>query len=196
MINYIKAIFFVLIGFIRIDSVICQMPIVSEPIDAAARILVNLESRPLEISITRNCNFHNLKPGFNYKSIATEIGTPYNIIPCNGEEQFEPARIEIDGNPFSAVIVSFQLVGKIYNNENEWDFISMGYDNNSASVVDESTGNYHFFNPLNGTLLHLPENGKKAVIYLGGNPMVPSNAPAGIYTGEEIITVSYTGNSI
>ena len=185
-----------LIGFIQIEIANCQMPIVSEPINAAARIMVTLESRPLEISIAQNCNFHNLRPGFNYKSIAAEIGTPNNIIPFNGDEQFEPARIEIDGNPFSAVLISFQLLGRIYHNENQWDFISMAYDNNSASVVDESTGDYHFFNPLHGTQIYLPENGRKAVIYLGGNPMVPSNAPVGTYIGEEIVTVSYTGNSI
>ena len=155
------------------------------------KYVVTVEHNPVLVTVSRDLSYENLKPGVSYKTVATDAGPNPNIIPANGNEIFTPAQIEIEGDPYTNILISFALPSRLFKSDEELGYIDMLYDGQSASIVDPANGHNEFFNPQYGVQFTLPGYGKTAFIYLGGNPIVSTYATIGEYTGVGIVTVDY-----
>ncbi len=147
---------------------------------------------PLSVSVLNGATFENLTPGLTYETIAIDDGSMSNIVRFNGSETFNPAQIEIEGVPYSQVIVNFSLPRRLYSTQNDIGFVRMDYDQQSASIYDYKSGNYIFFNPEAGITLTLPGDSQRALIYLGGNPQVTPFTEIGEFVGIGIVIIEYS----
>ncbi|MBI5020733.1 MAG: hypothetical protein HZB59_04800 [Ignavibacteriales bacterium] len=153
---------------------------------------VTIVQAPLVVGVVNGATYENLIPGISYEAIAIENGVAENINRFNGEESFSPALIEIDGIPNAQIFVTFSLPRKLFPKNEGSGVVNMTYDHLSGSLFNPVNGNYHFFNPENGFRFNFPNNGERAIIYIGGNPTISPFAPVDEFFGIGIVTVEYS----
>lgn len=153
---------------------------------------VTIVQTPLAVAVVNGATYENLIPGISYEAIAIEDGAAENINRFNGEESFSPALIEIDGAPNAQIFVNFSLPRKLYPRAEGSGVVNMTYDHLSGSLYNPVNGNYQFFNPENGFRFVFPNNGERAMIYVGGNPTISPFAPIDEFFGIGVVTVEYS----
>ncbi len=160
--------------------------------DSYVRFTATTTQVSLLVSVASGVTYENLEPGMSYRTVAVVDPSSINITQFNGEEIFNPAQIEIEGAPNAQIIITVLLPSRLQPYDANIGYVDMMYDNQSASVLDPTTGNFKFFNPVSGISISLPGNGEGAVIFLGGNPTVVPPSAYGEYNGIGIIVVEYT----
>jgi hypothetical protein len=193
MLRNIRTYFPLQLIILFLNGVLLCQPTAQKAPSGEYTFTIKVSQKPLQIIVDEDASFDNLMQNTRYQTIATEAGGSSNIFPTIKEETFSPAKIEISGNPSDDVLVSFYMPSKIYDSSNDHCLIYMNYNDFSASVIDNITGEHRFFNPLSGTQLTLPTNGSNSVLLVGGNPIVPMNTQPGEFIGQAIISVSYLG---
>lgn len=153
---------------------------------------VTIVQTPLAVAVVNGAIYENLIPGVSYEAIAIEDGVAENINRFNGEESFSPALIEIEGAPNAQIFINFSLPRKLYPRNEGSGVVNMTYDHLSGSLFNPTNGNYQFFNPENGFRFNFPNDGERAMIYIGGNPTISPFAPIDEFFGIGVITVEYS----
>jgi hypothetical protein len=144
---------------------------------------------PLSVSAD-SVVFNNLVSGTSYTTIAQDLAEGDNIIPIDHGELFTPAAVRLTGTPNTRVTVYFVLPTNLSPSDGI-GAITMNYDIKNCNWVDENTDSARFFNPMNPFELFLDNSGK-AILRIGGNPLVSSIITAHEFLGVGLITAEYT----
>lgn len=148
---------------------------------------------PLTVAVANGAGWTTLLPGQSYKCVTDNVITNTNITPFTNGETYTPGILDITGAPGASVVLNFYLPPKLYPAA-AIGYITMSYDNWSASVIDMVAGiPSSFFNPQVPKTITLDAAGAGQV-WFGGNPTVSADAVDGeVYTGYGIVTGEYTG---
>ena len=114
---------------------------------------------------------------------------PTTVLPTDG---LNAGQIRIWGRRETEILVSFFFPSGLSGPGGASVPLTFGPGSAGYSPT-RSIGDQMPFDPTAATALRLPVNGQ-GMIYLGGTATPPHSVPAGSYTGNITLTISYLGN--